>query len=294
MKKLFTISLIALVAFVSCSRENANTADGNRQITIQAQIGELTRVATNGNAAVFEPGDQVSLYSWTGSASSVSSTLVVDGVNNTLGTDGKWTPETQMLWADMVTPHYFLGISPARKVTSFTADAYELNPAKYVESDLLVAINDAGLKAQDNPVALNFDHVMAKLFVNLTFRNQWATEPTVSAVSATAKKTATIDYLGKLVTATGNAGAVALTSSANNAWSGLQVPQSGVHVITVTVEGKDYVYTHNTDIPLGGGKYTTVNLVIGRDQIDLASEIIISDWTSQGDAIDGDVFKPAE
>ena len=196
-----------------------------------------------------------------------------------------------MLWADMVSPHYFIGIFPARAVTDFTADSYTLDPADYEASDLLIATNLAGYKAQDNPVALAFDHVLAKLYVNLSFRNQWAEAPTVTAVSATAKKTATVDYLTKALTATGNAGPVALTASANNAWIGLQVPQTGVNTITVTIGGKDYVFTHTADIPLVSGKYTTVNLAVGRDKIELVDAITISDWTSQGDDIGGDALE---
>ena len=285
--KLFTIAILSIAA-LACSRENDNTAQGGKYITIKAGIGEMTKVQTTGNTAIFKEGDKLSLYAWTGSAAAVSTDLVVNGVKNTLGADGKWTPEIQMLWADMITPHYFLGIYPARTVTNFTADAYELKPAEYEASDLLVATNLGGLKAQNDPVALTFDHMMAKLNVNLTFRNQWATEPTVTAVTATAKKSATVDYLSKLVTASGTAGAIALTSVKNSEWSGLQVPQSGVHTITITIDGKDYVYTHNTDIPLGSGKFTTVNLIVGRDQINLATEITITDWASQGDAIEGD------
>ena len=290
--KLISLAAIGLIAAAACNREDVNGGADARSISIQASIGEMTKVLTTGYTAVFEAGDQVSLFAWTGSATAVPAEKVVNGVKNTLGTDGKWTPETQMLWADMVTPHYFLGICPARTVTDFTADPFTLNPADYAASDLLIATNVTGLKAQDNPVSLGFHHAMAMLNVNLSFRNQWDGEPTVTAVSATAKKSATIAHLTGLVTASGTAEAVALTSKANNAWSGLQVPQSGVHSVTVTIGGKDYVYTHNSDIPLASGKYTTVNLVIGRDTIELASAITIDDWTNQGDAINGDVFKP--
>ena len=134
---------------------------------------------------------------------------------------------------------------------------------------------------------------MAKLQVNLSFRNQWASAPTVTSVTATAKKTATVDYLSKTVSATGTAASVALMAQNNATWSGLQVPQEGVRTLTIRVEDKDYEFTHSADIPLAGGKYTIVNLIIGRDRIELASEITITDWTSQGEAIGGDVFKPA-
>ena len=290
MKKVFIIAAIGL-AVLACNKGTVSPDISGRQIVVQAGIGTMSKVTTSGNQSVFQEGDKLSLYAWTGSATAVSTPLVVNGVRNTLGVGGKWTPEIQMLWADMVSPHYFIGIFPARTVTDFTADTYTLDPADYEASDLLIATNVAGLKAQDNPVALAFDHVLAKLYVNLSFRNQWAEAPTVTAVSATAKKTATVGYLTKALTATGTAGPVALTASANNAWIGLQVPQTGVNTITVTIGGKDYVFTHTADIPLVSGKYTTVNLAVGRDKIDLVDAITISDWTSQGDDIGGDALE---
>ena len=290
MKKVFIIAAIGLAA-LACNKGTVSPDISGRQIVIQAGIGTMSKVTTSGNQSVFQEGDKLSLYAWTGSTTAVSTPLVVNGVRNTLGGDGKWTPEIQMLWADMVSPHYFIGIFPARAVTDFTADSYTLDPADYEASDLLIATNLAGYKAQDNPVALAFDHVLAKLYVNLSFRNQWAEAPTVTAVSATAKKTATVDYLTKALTATGNAGPVALTASANNAWIGLQVPQTGVNTITVTIGGKDYVFTHTANIPLVSGKYTTVNLAVGRDRIELVDAITISDWTSQGNDIGGDALE---
>ena len=283
--KLISLAAMGFMAAAACDRADLTPASQPVNITIQASIGELTKIQNTGYTSTFEAGDQVSLYAWTGSATAVPDTKVVNGVKNTLGTDGKWTPETQMLWADMVSPHYFIGIYPARMVTDFTTDAYTLNPAEYEASDLLIATNLSGLKAQDNPVSLGFYHAMAMMKVNLTFRNQWATEPEVTSVTATAKKTATVNYLTKTVTASGAAEAVSLSSTANNSWSGLQVPQTGVNTITIKIGGKDYVFTHTADIPLVSGQYTTVNLIVGRNKIDLAS-VSINDWAA-GSTIDG-------
>ena len=276
------LAAAALLALVACNKDMDKTS---RSITIQAGIGPMSKVTTTGVTAAFDEGDIISVYAWTGDKTAVPATRVVDGVENTLGTDGKWTPASQMLWDDVTTEHYFLGIYPKKAVTDFTADDFTLNPADYEASDLLIAVNTTGLKASDNPVSLSFDHVMARLDVNLTFRDQWATAPTVSGVSVTAKKTASVDYLSdKPVTATGTAEAVALQAIDNAAWSGLQVPQSGVNTITITIEGKDYVFTHTADIPLVGGQYTTVNLIVGRSVIELGS-VSISNWTA-GTTID--------
>ena len=289
--KIFIPAVLALAALVACDR--LSTLSGERPIAVQASIGAMTKVTTTGNKAVFDTGDAISIFAWTGSADAVPATRVVDGVKNTLGADGAWTPASPMLWQDMAAKHYFLGVFPARTVTDFKADPYTLDPSNYAVSDLLIATNLTGLQASDKPVEFVFDHALARLDVNLSFRNQWETAPTVTAVAATAKKTATVDYLSKTLTATGTAAEVALKAASNVAWSGLQVPQEGLRTITVKIDGKDYVYTHTADIPFAGGKYTTVNLILGRDKIELSSEITINDWTSQGDAIGGDVFKPA-
>ena len=277
--RLFLLAVSGMAALAACNRESARLHSDSRDIVIQAGIGDMTKVTTTGNTAAFDTGDQVSLYAWTGSATAVPDSRVVDDVRNTLGSDGKWIPQAKMLWADMVTPHFFVGIYPPRSVSDFAADAFSLTPADYESSDLLIATNLTGLKAQQNPVTLSFDHAMAKLYVNLQFRNQWETEPTVTAVETTAKSSCTVDYLAKAVTATGSAVPVALTRTDNKAWSNLQVPQDGVRSITVKIDGKDYVFTHTADIPLTGGKHTTVNLTVGRNVIELAS-ISINDWTA--------------
>jgi hypothetical protein len=205
-----------------------------------------------------------------------------------------------MLWEDTVNPHYFMAVSPARVVKSFTADEYVLNPSadKYSESDLLIATVLTGVKAQDNPVKLVFDHAMAKLNVNLTFRNQWTqgnppvhpnTEAKVSFVDVQAKDNATINYIDKEVTATGISTLVLLNKVENASWTSLMVPQEGFREITIFLDENDpwwggngiYEYIHSADIPLVSGKVTTVNLIVGRDQITLAEGgITITDWAA--------------
>ena len=200
--KFFPLAALGLLT-AACSNDDAASAGQQtaKYITVEANIGNMTRATTTGNSTVFDEGDGIAVYAWTGSATAVPADKVVDGVVNTLGADGKWTPATQMLWADMVTPHYFLGIYPARTVSDFTADPYTLDPADYEASDLLVARQLSGLTATQNPVSLTFDHAMAKLNVNMNFRNQWDETPAIASCVATAASTATIDYLAQTVTA---------------------------------------------------------------------------------------------
>ena len=311
MKKIVLISL-ALVCAAACNKAGNNKEAASGTITVNAGIRE-TKVAYEGNKAVFEAADDLALFAWIGDKTAIPSQLVVNNVTNILGTDGLWAPVKQMLWYDMVTPHYFMAVSPSREVASFTADPYTLDPAadKYEESDLLIAINDAGLKANDNPVQLTFDHAMAILNVNLKFHNQWTegnppsqteiTEALVQGVAATAKDHATIDYIHKAVTATGEWAQVALNKVKNASWTTLMIPQDSFSIIYITLAGNDewlggngtYTFRSAEPIKLESGKVTTVNLIIGRDQVTLDKEgIQITDWASQGEPTEGEVFKP--
>ena len=309
MKKIAFISL-ALLCAAACNKAAVTTESG--AIRVKAGISE-TKVAYDGYKASFEAGDTLSLFAWIGDKTAIPDDLVVKNVTNKLGTDGLWTPKDQMLWYDMFTPHYFMAVSPARQVESFTEDPYTLDSSaeKYQDSDLLIAVNDAGLKANDNPVQLTFDHAMATLNVNLKFHNQWTegnppsqteiTEALIESVEATAKDHATIDYIHKAVTASGELAQVAMNKVKNASWTTLIIPQKGFRIISITLNGNDqwlggngtYVFRSEEDIKLESGKVTTVNLVIGRDQITLDKDgIVITDWASQGDALDGEVFKP--
>ena len=300
MKKYIIIAAAAALSLVACNKDvlikNAQT------ITVEASIGDMTKAAYDGDKTTFASGDSLSLFAWTGDKTVIpaKASLVVSNVTNTLGTDGKWAPKTQMLWDDMTTAHYFMAVSPARVVESFTADKFTLDPAaaKFQESDLLIATNVTGLVATSNPVSLKFDHAMAKLNVNLAFRNQWTegnppvapnTEAKIKGLEATAKDHATIDYLSKAVTATGDATQLAMNKIQNANWTVLMVPQAGFRTITIKLEGNDewlggndtYVFTHTEDIPLESGKYTTVNLIVGRDQITLDKDgVVINDWAA--------------
>ena len=279
----------ALLALAGCNKEPV--ADGGA-ITVDATLGAATKVSADGDA--FTSGDQIAVYAWLGGATQMPDTRVVDGVVNTF--DGtKWTPASMMRWQVTDDPHYFLGVSPVptAAITDFTAVPYTLDPTKYVESDLLLATTPDGVKNTGAAVPLAFHHAMAKLTVNLKFRSQWATTPDVSAVTVTAKSMASVNYLTQAVTATGTASAVtvpevtSIASGYDRSFSGLQVPQTGVRKVTVTIDGKNYVYEAGEDITLAAGRNTTLNLIVGRDKIDL-SGISLSPWTAEDPLSVGD------
>jgi hypothetical protein len=298
----FFITIAAAYMLAGCNK-GLSTPD-SRTITVKASIGAMTKVAYTVDASTFTAGDTLALYAWTGDKTVIPANLVVNNVVNTLdGVSGLWKPATQMLWYDMTTPHYFMAVAPARTVTNFTADPYVLDPAadKFQQSDLLIATNLNGLVATNNPVSLTFDHAMAKLNVNLRFRNQWTpqedlpdsinVEAKVDSVFAVSKNNATIDYVNKTVTAVGGLVGLPLNKTSNVTWTTLMVPQAGFRTIYIDLKGNDewlggngrYLFKHSEDIPLVSGKFTTVNLIVGRDQITLderAGGITITEWAT--------------
>ena len=282
-----------ILLLTACTNESGIGTDVEPgSITIQATIGQMTKVENNGNATNFINGDKILLYGWTGSKDAVPATRVVDSVVNSF--DGTaWTPAKQMNWKNATDAHYFLGIYPVPdSVTSFTAAAYKLNPAEYESSDLLIATNLDGVTVADGPVNLTFEHAMAKLNVNLKFRSEFSANTTVSSVTATAYDSATVNYLTKKVTPAGTATAVTIPAATTQApqgyalsYSGLMVPQDGVKKITVTIGNQSYVYESSNGIPLNAGKYTTIGLIVGQDKIELEGATV-TDWTA-GDNLPG-------
>ena len=279
----------AFLALTACSNESGIGTDVDAgSITIQATIGQMTKVENKGNATNFINGDKILLYGWTGSDKEIPATRVVDSVVNSF--DGTvWTPAKQMNWKNATDAHYFLGIYPVPdSVTSFTAAAYKLNPAEYESSDLLIATNLDGVTVADGPVNLTFEHAMAKLNVNLKFRSEFSANTIVSSVTATAYDSATVNYFTKNMTVAGSTREVLIPQTStpatgyNVSFSGLQVPQEGVKKITVTIDGRTFVYDAAQDIPLDAGKYTTIGLIVGNDKMVL-DDITISNWTADAD-----------
>ena len=260
------------------------------QIRVTASVGAMTRVAHSGNSTTFETNDRISVYAWLETDNNMQR-LVVDNSINTLGGDGTWTANPQMLWADNTSDHYFLGIYPERNgATDYDADPYTLDFNNQTASDLLVAKTTA--KPTGSAVKLEFEHVMAKLVVNLSFRNEWTTTPEVASVTTAACTKATVNYLANPVEVnpgTGQNLVVIPFTGTSASFAGIMIPgQSGFRTINVTLEnGKVYTYTHSADIDLQPGRYTTVNLVLGRDRIELDDAgINVSDWEN-GTSIDG-------
>ena len=297
---LFALMAMALTLGSCSDNENGIGGETSKYITVSTSIGNMTRVATDANGGqTFEEGDEISVYAWTGAPTVAPETSerVVNNAINKL-TNGSWVATPQMLWKNNRDKHYFIGVYPVSAISDLSAGEYTFDETKQVESDLLVAVNKDGLSYnvdEQQPVPLTFTHVMAKLVVNLTYKNQWGTEgPTVDKVAVgNAAKKATVNYLTKVVTPSAVAedkadfDMPALT--ANKQYASIIIPQDGVQKITITIGGKDFIYDNGTPFKFESGKITIVNLEVGRDVIKLG-DVNISDWGSTGEPIKGEAY----
>lgn len=297
---LFALMAMALTLGSCSDNENGIGGETSKYITVSTSIGNMTRVATDANGGqTFEEGDEISVYAWTGDATTVPAATgrVVDNAKNKL-TKGSWISTPQMLWKNNRDKHYFIGVYPTKAISDLAAGEYVFDATKQVESDLLVAVNKDGLSYnvdEQQTVPLTFTHVMAKLVVNLTYKNQWGTEgPTVDkVVVGDAVKSATVNYLTKVITPSAvaedkaNFDMPALT--ANKQYASIIIPQDGVQKITVVIGGKNFIYDNGTPFKFESGKITTINLEVGRDIIKLG-DVNISDWGSTGEPIKGEAY----
>ena len=297
---LFVLMTMALVLGSCSDNENGIGGETSKYITVSTSIGNMTRVATDANGdQTFEEGDEISVYAWTG-APTVALEAHERVVNNAINklTNGSWVSTPQMLWKNNRDKHYFIGVYPTAAISDLSAGEYTFDENKQTESDLLVAVNKDGISYnadEQQTVPLTFTHVMAKLVVNLTYKNQWGTEgPTVDkVVVGNAVKSATVNYLTKVVTPSAvaedkaNFDMPALT--ANKQYASIIIPQDGVQKITIVIGGKKFIYNNGTPFKFESGKITTINLEVGRDVIKLG-DVNISDWGSTGEPIKGEAY----
>ena len=281
--KVILATTALVMIFTSCQKNEETESVASKYIKVDA--GMLTRATE----AAFEDGDKISVYAWAGAdiTTALSAPLAVNNSINTLkGTT--WSAEPVMVWKDMITLHYFVATYPVREngeITNFEAYEFTLIGDKQ-QDDLLFASNQTGIKGEDKAVVpLVFDHSQSKLVVNLTFRNQFGGIPTVTSVSVLAKNVAIVDFFSKTTVAKTGATlseVVMEELTTSSKYESVIVPQT-VNKITITIAGQNYIYNNPTGIALVQGKNQTINLIVGRDKIELGT-ITINPW-GNGDVI---------
>ncbi len=264
-------------------------------IRISAGIGEITKATVSeGIYKSFQPGDEISVFVWTGTASSGSLSLEQTVINNTVNCyegNSQWEPESPMIWAESEdgTPiaHTFRAIYPSVGITMPGKLEGFYAAEKGLVKDVLVACVDGQIPTSE-PVMLTFDHVMACLEVNLNLRSEYdGVDPASVHVSADAATDAYVDYIEATSNASGSVLSCSLAASADGLKHTVVLPAQTVPMKIVLSIG-DVTRTLNPgdDLVLEAGKRTTVNLNVGKDVIEL-SGISVDSW-SDGDLIRGE------
>lgn len=305
MKKIISIAAIAMT-FAACSNDDVIEYT-NQDINIRTTIGTMTKTAIDGeNTTKFVEGDKFSFYAWDGTASATN-TPWISNVAITLNDNNKWTPASQILWKTEKTKHDFIGVYPASIIGTDTDLAnveYTMNDeGDVIANDILRAYSNAVVMPKEGGVlSLNFKHIMAKLQVNLKFRNQWDEAPTVTSVYANIAQACNINFYDGTVTPVSTYAGRALTAMKTTAegyaysYEIIAVPNDGeFSMITITIDGKTYTYTYspedatdNESLDLVSGNITTVNLIVGRDKIEFDG-VTIEDW-NKGSLYEGNAY----
>lgn len=283
-KTFFKTALAAVVlSLTACSGDEGQHSDSPQYITISTGITDLTRAADN-SRITFQEGDKVSIYAWTGKKdiNPPQSQRAVDNAVNTLNASGTWVATPQMLWGNPDEKHYFVGRYPHKDtpIADLTADPYTLDTHTLHADDLILALRDDGVTPTPQPVDLTFKHAMAYMIVELSYGDQWGIDgPTVDKLTMKNVATSgTINYL-KQEAVPGTAREDIEMQPTNPNWQYVtrMFPQSGLNTIVISIEGKDYTYTHPSDFTCTAGHITSIRLKVGRDKVTFGS-MSITGW----------------
>ncbi|MBR6251553.1 MAG: fimbrillin family protein [Bacteroidales bacterium] len=299
MKAQITTLALCAMTLAACNhdKDDAPQPSNSGEIVIDANVGQMTEKKSLKLGTTFDAGDAISVYAWTGSSSAIDAeNLQVNNAINTLGDDGKWTATPKMLWKDGQSKHYFLGVYPQKTITNFTADEYALNTADQEASDVLVATNLDGISYRSTSVPLTFKHIMSVLYVNINYAN-FSTEPTEAIVKVNAKTNATINYLTKSVTPTGDNSDIVLPAietvdGYKFSYKSVLIPQSGIKEIVIRIGDQSFAYVPQKGITLKSGCYTTINMTIRRNEI-TNDNVSIVDWNKE-EPIDVDALEKGD
>ena len=295
-------SLLLIVASGCGSDDGSEPSrpSSDKIIRVEPSISTLTRTVFEGGTQKFAPGDEFSLYVWNSADLSDLGEGLMQGYDSRqqLGAGGEWTSPSPVKWKDETSPHYMLGVYPARKITDFRSDPYTLqgiggdisDGARLIETnDLLVSVDKTGRTYTPEKISLGFSHLMSRLDVNVTFSNEWGSAPATTDILAKASGSCTIDYVSGAspsVTVTGSqqnihiAPSSSVKAGCDASFSGIMIPQEGFRAIGIPADGRIFTFKNADDLKLLPGNITTVNLVVRTSTVELL-DVTIEPWTEE-------------
>ena len=161
-EKILLSFIITAILILACSTEDKPSST-LESIKIDASINTLVK----GSDLTFNNADVIGVYSWTGETTQI---LIAEKKDYKYSsTSALWSTDIPMIWPDLTTDCYFLGVYPTRNINDFAVDNYKLDVSNQSDSDLLLATNlSKGMNgSMGTPISLIFNHLMSKLTINL-------------------------------------------------------------------------------------------------------------------------------
>ena len=161
-------------------------------------------------------------------------------------------------------------------------------------SDHLYYSSNAVKPSENGTISIPFDHIMSKLEIKVTLRNQYGaseTNPITSAIALGSATSATYSHAGE--TPWSNPSAVSdikLCSSGSYSaaeriatYEAILIPQNiseNTFGVKVTIGNKSYTWRSANAVTLEGGKKYTLNLTLGKDELTL-NTLSVSNWNEE-------------
>lgn len=305
-KNIFTLPLAAVTALLLAAGCDKQAADA--PVTGFPEDG-VVRVSTGGAAT---RADGESLYLGTNLGLFIDygngDRHTMSNVRWTKGTSD-WAPDTQMLWKDATTPAALYAYAPYVEGQTDPSDVQFYIPSDQTSgttaADLVFwnntsfAPNDKNEEFVDGKVLISFSHALTKLTLNFEKASQFASDVMVEEVVL--KNTPQFVYCNVKEDGIRRVSVVDIDIKMHKMddlqYDAIFYPgygqSAGMRMLEVTMSDGTILYY---DVPASGlvsgdlqdGKAYSMNMMLGKDKIEVIDDITVTDWT------DGDPFDSSE
>ena len=162
-------------------------------------------------------------------------------------------------------------------------------------SDHLYYFSNAVKPSDNGTISIPFDHIMSKLEIKVTLRNQYGaseTNPITSAIAFGSATSATYSHAGETSWSNYNSAVSDISLCSSGSYSAAErtatyeailIPQNiaaSTFGVKVKIGIKSYTWKSANAVTLEGGKKYTLNLTLGKDELTL-NTISVSNWNEK-------------
>ena len=220
--------------------------------------------------------------------------------------EGKWVayksdaadaPTVDMIWAGspgtITVKAATFSLSDASTTLNALTDQSTAEGIK--ASDHLYYYSNAVKPSENGTISIPFDHIMSKLEITVTLRNQYGTpetSPITSAIAFGSATSATYSHAEETPWSNYNSAVSDIKLCSSGSYSAAErtatyeailIPQNIVAStfgVKVKIGDKTYTWKSANAVTLEGGKKYTLNLTLGKDELTL-NTISVSNWNEE-------------